>query len=339
MHEIGIFDGSMNEAKLEKLGDPLKKLDSVMDWEIFRPILGKAFEKERKKSGRPAYDVIMMFKILVLERSYNMSDEQTEYQLNDRISFMRFVGIRLGERVPDAKTIWLFRENLRKAGVFDKLFEEFGRMLEEKHMITHEGTIVDATFVDAPKQRNHHEENEQIKEGKVPEDWKKAENVHKLSQKDTDARWTKKGNETHFGYKNHVKADSDSKLIIGYTTTSASVNDRDAFIGLLDESDKVVYADGGYAGEEIQKRIPSWIEDRVHEAGHRNHPLTEEQKDRNKEKSHIRVRIEHIFGFMTGRMHGITVRSIGIARAKANVALTNLTYNIWRYEFLCRQAI
>ena len=336
MHQIGIFDESLREAKLEKLGDPLKRLNEVVEWEIFRSVLEKVFEKEGKKSGRPPFDVVMMFKILVLQRSYNMSDDQTEYQLNDRITFMRFVGLGLGDRIPDAKSIWLFRENLRKAEALDKLFDTFGGMLEEKHLITHEGTIVDATFVDAPKQRNHHDENKQIKEGTIPEEWKKTENAHKLSQKDTDARWTKKGNETHFGYKDHVKADMESKLIVGYDTTAASVNDRDAFIGLLDESDKVIYADGGYAGKEIQSQVPNWIEDRIHEAGHRNHPLTAEQKERNKAKSHFRVRIEHIFGFMTGRMRGITVRSIGLARAKANVALTNLTYNIWRYEFLCR---
>ena len=324
MQQIGIFDESIRKAKLEKLGDPLKRLNEVMDWEMFRPVLEKVFEKERRRSGRPSFDVVMMFKILVLQRSYNMSDDQTEYQLNDRITFMRFVGLGLGDRIPDAKTIWLFRENLRKAEALDKLFDAFGKMLEEKRLITHEGTIVDATFADAPKQRNHRDENTQIKEGRVPEEWKKPENAHKISQKDIDARWTKKGNETHFGYKDHVKADSDSKLIVGYETTPASVNDRDVFIDLLDESDKVIYADGGYAGKEIQNQIPSWIEDKVHEAGHRNHPLTTEQKERNKAKSHFRARIEHIFGFMTGHMHGITIRSIGLARAKANVALTNL---------------
>ena len=108
-------------------------------------------------------------------------------------------------------------------GIIDVLFAEFNRMLEERGIITHKGTIVDATFVDAPRQRNSRDENKKIKNGEIPEEWENE--PHKLSQKDTDARWTKKGDEKHYGYKDHVKVDADSKLILDYAVTPANVHD------------------------------------------------------------------------------------------------------------------
>jgi IS5 family transposase len=140
-----------------------------------------------------------MFKILVLQRLFNISDDQTEYQVKDRISFMRFLGVTLGNRVPDAKTIWLFRENLTKAGVVKELFDLFTNCLESQGIITRAGSMADASFADAPRRRNSREENKKIKEKKY-----RKNNINKLRQKDTDARWTKKGNETHYGYKDHT---------------------------------------------------------------------------------------------------------------------------------------
>ncbi len=313
------------------------RLNAVINWEQFRPILKKATEKERKgHGGRPPYDLIVMLKILILQRLYNLSDDQMEFQINDRMSFMRFLGLGLGDSVPDAKTIWLFRDTLMKADVMDKLFHNFNKSLLEANIITREGTIVDATFVDAPRQRNRREENATIKEGKIPEEWEKPENAHKLRQKDTDARWTKKNNERHYGYKDHVKVDADSKIITGYTVTGANVHDSQALAELITEEDHVLYADSAYAGKELLANLPKSVQTKVNEKGYRNHPLTPEQKENNRHKSKIRARVEHVFGFMTGSMHGITVRSIGIERATFNIGLTNLVYNICRYEILKR---
>ena len=188
--QIGIWDESLRLERLSQLGDSLERLDGAIDWELFRPRLTKVFKKEAKGAGgRPPYDYLMLFKILVLQRIYNLSDDQTEYQINDRISFMRFLGLHLGDRVPDAKTIWLFRDTLTKADVIRDLFDIFNKQLEEAHLITHTGTIVDATFVEAPRQRNSKDERKDIKEGKVPEAWEKEGNSHKLRQKDMDATW------------------------------------------------------------------------------------------------------------------------------------------------------
>ncbi len=327
MKTLNFFAEDNRLAKLSKLGDQLEKLNRVMDWKIFEPLLKSVFAKEAKGAGgRPPYDYVMMFKILILQRIYNIADDQTEFQINDRMSFMRFLGLGLGETVPDAKTIWNFRDTLAKAGVIESLFALFGRELEACHIVTHKGTIVDATFVDAPKQRNSREENKRIKEGEVPEDWSE----HKRRQKDTDARWTKKNNEVHFGYKDHVKVDADSKIITKYAVTSANVHDSQEFTDFLDNTDDIVYADSAYVGQEV----PEHVRTEICEKGYRNHPLTEEQKKSNRDKSKIRCRIEHVFGYMTGSMRGITFRGIGKTRADFNIGLTNLVYNMCRYATL-----
>lgn len=328
--QINIFAEETQLERLSKLGDSLERL-KIVDFESFRSTLNDAIKKERKSNaGRPPYDVVMMFKVLVLQRLFNLSDDQTEYQITDRMSFQRFLGLSLGEKVPDAKTIWLFKDTLTKTKVIDELFVQFHQKLEEQGIITHKGTIIDATFIDAPRQRNNREENQQIKKGETPDEWKK--NPHKLSQKDTDARWTKKGNETHFGYKDHAKVDADSKIITNYAVTPANVHDSNEFVDFIDETDAVVYADSAYAGKELSEHIQK----EVCEKGYRNKPLTDEQKQNNRRKSKIRCRIEHVFGFMTVSMHGLTIRSIGIKRANFNIGLTNLVYNLCRYAIIFR---
>lgn len=329
MKNLNFFAEEDRLAKLSELGDQLEKLNSVIDWKIFEPSLKGVFVKEAKgPGGRPPYDYVMMFKILILQRIYNISDDQTEFQINDRISFMRFLGLGLGETIPDAKTIWAFKNALSSAKVMESLFDLFTRELEGRSIVTHKGTIVDATFVDAPKQRNTREENKRIKNGEVPEDW--SEN--KRRQKDTDARWTKKNNEVHYGYKDHVKVDADSKIITEYAVTSANVHDSKEFTNFLDETDEVVYADSAYVGQ----AVPEQVQAEICEKGYRNHPLSEEQKQNNRKKSKIRCRIEHVFGYMTGNMHGITFRGIGKTRADFNIGLTNLVYNICRYLTISR---
>jgi len=338
MKQIGIFDEDKRQRKLSEMGDPLEKVTAAVEWEKFRPILNTVFQKEeRGLGGRQPWDYLLMFKILLLQAWYNIADEMTEYLINDRLSFQRFLGLTLGEKVPDAKTIWLFRENLSKSGADKKVFTLFAQQMESQGVITRSGSIVDATFVDAPRQRNTREENKTIKEGKIPEEWEKAENAHKLAQKDTDARWTKKNDETHYGYKDHVKVDKDSKLIVEYTVTDAAVHDSQEIVELIDEKDEEIYADSAYVGEELHQEIrrknPE-VEIRIHEKGYRNRPLTEEQKQNNRGKSKTRVRVEHVFGHMTNSMHGIFIR--GIRRAKCAITLKNLAYNLSRYAYLRR---
>jgi len=330
--DYGFWDQDFRLSKLSQLGDPLEKLSKGVDFEIFRNILEDRLSKIPKGlGGRPPYDYILMFKILILQRYYNLSDEQIEYQINDRMSFMRFLDLTIADDVPDSRTVWNFREQLTDTGVVEELFSLFNKELEKLNLIVNEGKIIDASFVEVPRQRNSREENRQIKSGEIPESF--TQNPHKLSQKDTDARWVKKNEVSYFGYKNHVKQDARSKLITGYYVTDASVHDSNATDILLDESDKgeQFYADSAYSGapQEVVIAGKGMINE-VCEKGARNHPLTDEQKERNREKSRVRVRVEHIFGFMEMSMNEMYIQCIGIKRATALIGLMNLTYNMFR---------
>jgi IS5 family transposase len=335
----GFFDAENVIEKLSRLGNPLEKLHKVIDFEKFRPELEENMLNHDKTSnaGQKPYDVVMMFKILLLKRCYNMSDEQTEYQILDRLSFREFVGLSSGDGVPDARTIWLFQDTLIKKGVEERLFGQFSVTLDGLGLYVNEGKIIDASFVEVPRQRNTREENAHIKSGKGGELWN--DNPHKKRQKDVDARWTEKVGEKHYGYKNHVKVDSKSKLIESYTVTSAEVHDSQPVAELVGETSggQELHADSAYTGEPIDSMLKAkGIIPQIIERAYRNRPLTEEQKANNRIKSKTRSRVEHVFGFVTQNMNDFYTRNIGFERAKGIIGLINLTYNMFRYEQIVR---
>jgi len=328
-YQSGFFDVDNRIEKIKEYNSPLLRLAEYIDFNFFRDELEKYFRKGKNysKGGRPPYDYVLMFKILVLQHFYNISDDQTEFCINDRFSFMQFLNLQLGQRVPDAKTIWHFKNELSREGMINNLFTLLHNQLLADGIILNKGTIVDASFVNVPRQRNSREENEKIKDGIELEDW----TVQKARQKDIDARWTKKNNETHYGYKDHVKADAATKLITGFEVTDASVHDSNMLDKLINDEDKVVYADSAYRSEAQEERLAeAGIKSKIMEKGFRNKPLTKTQITRNKKRSKTRVRVEHIFGFMTNSMNGIFIRSIGIIRAKTAIGMKNLTYNLFR---------
>ena len=202
-------------------------------------------------------------------------------------------------------------------------------------MFTREGRIIDATFVEVPRQRNRREENAQIKAGQVPPEWQQE--PHKLAQKDTDARWTKKNNVSDYGYKNHVKSDAGSKLIEDFSVTAAHEHDSQQFERLVAEGDGTAWAERAYSGTPCgQVLAAKGVIGQVCEKGTRGHPLTEAQKESNRPKSQVRSRGEHPFAFMTCSMGGLIARSIGLVRNPWGIALTNLVYNLARYEQIVR---
>lgn len=223
----------------------------------------------------------MLFKALIIQGLYNLSDEQREYQILDRTSFKIFLGLKKSDRVPDSRTYWHFREQLISSGSIESLFTSFNAQLDRSGVFANEGKMVDASFVEAPRQRNTREENKQTKEGELPSGWENRH--HKLAQKDTDARWTKKNNVSFYGYKNHVKADTKTKLIRKYAVTDASVHDSQVLGELLDATDRgqEFYADSAYTGKGAEEiYADSQVVDRVNEKGYKNRPLTETQKNR-----------------------------------------------------------
>ncbi len=227
-----------------------------IDFEMFREVLTDKLQVGPKgKGGRKPYDYVLMFKVMALQRYYNISDDQTEYQICDRLCFMRFLKLTIADDVPDSKTIWFFRERLTDIGLVETLFELFIKKLTELNLIIHEGKIVDASFVEVPKQRNTRAENQTIKEGAVPQQLQN--NPHKLAQKDVDTKWTKKNNIPYYGYKNHTMCDEKSKLITGYSVTSAAVHDSQPTEALLTPEDEQqpFFADSAYIGGVLNKTL------------------------------------------------------------------------------------
>jgi len=336
---IGLFDREYQKEKLSKLGNPLEKLHKVIDFEIFRMKLEDNMLNHDKKSsaGCKPYDVVMMFKIILLKRFYNMSDEQAEYQINDRLSFKEFLGLSSGDRVPDARSIWLFQDTLIRKNLEATLFEQFHSYLDNSGLFVNEGKIIDASFVEVPRQRNKKEENEKIKSGEGRDLWN--ENPYRKRQKDIDARWTEKRGEKYYGYKDHAKIDAKSKLIDSYEVTSAEVHDSQPTEKLLRAEDRgqELHADSAYIGEPIGKILKEkGVIPQIIERAFKGKPLTDEQKESNRIKSKTRCRVEHAFGFITNSMNDFYIQSIGFQRAKGIIGLINLVYNMCRYEQIIR---
>jgi IS5 family transposase len=335
----GFFDVQDRYEALSRAGDPLESLRTMVPWESFRKHLKKTLQrKDNGLGGRPPFDDVLMFKVLVLQALYNLSDDQTEYQIRDRLSFMRFLSLDMDGRVPDAKTIWLFRERLAQAGAVENLFARFDRHLKEKGLMASGGQIIDASIIPVPRQRNDHEENDAIKAGETPQEWKNE--PAKLRQKDVDARWTVKNNQNYYGYKNHINVDNKHKLIRRYLVTNACLHDTNAFDDVFDTKNaaKDVWADGAYRTEEREAQLKaSGYRSHIHYKGTRGHPLSRAKRATNSRRSSVRVRVEHIFGRQYA-MGGKLLRSIGIIRAEANIGLKNLAYNLQRFVFLDQRA-
>jgi IS5 family transposase len=341
MAQMTFFDADNRLAALSKQGDPLEAIAGLVPWEEFRAeieaVVLTADADKKSNAGRKPIDALVLFRMLVLQSLYNLSDEQAEYQVRDRLSFTRFLSLGFENRIPDGTTLWLFREKLVKAGLIETLFAQFGRHLEAKGYIARGGQMVDATIVPVPKQRNSREENEQVKVGTTPEAWEKK--PAKNRQKDKDARWTKKHKKSFFGYKNHVNADAKHKVIRDYDVSDASVHDSQKLDGLLNKANtsQDVYADSAYRSVETEDKLKArGLKSRIHQRGSRNHPLTTAQEDANRKKSKVRARVEHIFGAQENAPGGRLVRTIGIARARAKIGLQNLVYNIRRLVILER---
>jgi transposase, IS5 family len=272
--QAGFFDVDERLKQLSAKGDSLERLNTVVDFELFRADLERAVPRsDRAKGGRPPFDHVLMFKTLVLQTSHNLSDERTEYLIRDRLSFMRFLGLGLADTVPDANTIWTFREGLTRARIAGKaaievLFERFDTALSAAGFLAMSGQIIDASIVAAPKQRNTDGEKRDIKQGRIPPQWAAA--PAKLRQKDRDARWTVKYTKAKpsadgmprvdlavpaFGYKNHIGIDRRHRLIRRWTVTDAARHDGALLPELIDPNNTAsdVWADTAYRSQANEK--------------------------------------------------------------------------------------
>ncbi len=329
----GFFDVQFRLNKIDTNGDPLIKLNKTINWKLFLPTVNTVRDKERKGVGPKGYDSILLLKMLILQSLYNLSDDQIEYQVLDRLSFMRFLGLSIGDKVPDATTLWRFREALKEAKLIKTLFKQFDIFLRQNGFEAKKGQIIDASIVNVPKQRNSREDNDKIKEGTMPKGW--SEN--KSRQKDVDARWTKKRNTSYFGYKNHIQTDVKYKFIRDFCVTNASVYDINVFEELLDieNSNRDVFADSAYRSEKKLKYLKHRdFREHIQRKGARYVKLGKHEKRGNRTRAKTRCRVEHVFGFQKQKAGNMILRSIGLLRARLKIGLRNLAYNLDRYAML-----
>jgi transposase, IS5 family len=351
--QVGMFDVEEGLAGLSKKGDDLERLAAVVDFELFRPELERAVPRaDRSKGGRPPFDHVLMFKVLILQTQNNLSDERTEFYVRDRLTWMRFLGLGLSDAVPDANTIWTFREGLTKAGAIERLFERFDRNLRAQGYLAMSGQLVDASIVAAPKQRNTRAEKQTIREGRVPEAWQAK--PAKLRQKDRDARWTVKTTKAkpregesamvdlaipEFGYQNHISTDRRHRLIRRWLVTDAAAHAGKRLADLLDDGNTAsdVWADTGYRSRKNEALLRQrMLTGHIHRKKPAGRPMPPRTARANAKKSAIRAHIEHIFAEQKARM-GLFVRTIGLARATTKIGLANLVTNMRRLRWLEHQ--
>lgn len=333
--ELSFFSLADRLAQISRQGDPLERLDAVIAWEIFQPVLDRVFPPGVAKGpgGRPAYGRLFLCKILVLQRLYQLSDEATQYQILDRLSFQRFLGLNLADAVPDQNTVREFRETLQQAGAFASLFAVFREHLCRQGLLPKEGVIVDASFVEVPRQRNSRAENAEVKAGQTPADWSAKKRAHK----DVDARWTKKNTQTFYGYKDHIKVNRQTKLIETAVVTVASVHDSQAADELVQAGDVVMFGDSAYASAQITTEAGAkGVDTVVVQKAARGRALNPAEQAENQEISRTRARVEHAFAVMSGQAGRIFQRYVGLARNQAAIQLLNLCYNLKRYETILR---
>lgn len=327
-----LFAADRHRKKIDDLGDPLQRIGRHIDFAALAQCVDDVAPRPNSpQGGRPPYPTETMVRILALKRLYNLSDEQMEFQLLDRMSYQRFCGLTHVANIPDRTTIWEFENRIGVAGAA-ALFDGMSAQLLQAGYLARGGQIIDATLVPAPKQRFKKAEQELLEQQALPVDWSPA----KRRQKDIDASWTAKHGKHDFGYKSSINADKRYKLIRKIKTDTASVHDSQHFDAVLDRNNtsKAVFADRGYPS----KAREAWLKangyrNQIQRKGVKNKPLSACQKKRNQRIAKIRARVEHVFGAMA-HMGGKLVRTVGQTRADFALTMQAFAYNMKRFSWL-----
>lgn len=335
---ISLFAGHERATQRQKLNDPLSLLSQHIDFAgIAAAVDGKLALGPSGRGGRPPYPTALMVKLLLLQQLYNLSDEALEFQVLDRASFQTFLGLEHHGRVPDAKTIWVWRERLKQDDLIGDISAAISGQLQRAGFIARGGQIIDASIVNAPIQRNRSQENEAIKHGQVPKDW----NASKRAQKDTDARWTKKHGKSYFGYKVHANTDRRWGFVRVHTVTPANVHDSQQFDAVLDRANtsRTIRADSAYASGEREAALKQqgYRADIQHK-GTAGKPLSDAQQRRNHRIAKDRAFGEHPFARIA-QMGGKCLRTIGLARATVTIGLKVGMHNLLRLARLQHRGV
>jgi IS5 family transposase len=293
--------------KIKKLGDRLAEIDSLINWEAFRPIVAEMYNNRTEKGGRPNIDEIVMIKILVLQQWYGLSDPEIERQIADRISFRKFLGFP--ETIPDYSTVWRFRERLIETGKDKEVWKELQRQLDAKGLKVRKGVIQDATFITADP--GHASNKPRGKEAKT--------------RRSKEGTWTKKHSKSYFGFKLHSKVDADYGLIRDFEVTTASVHDSQVD---LSREGEVVYKDRGYFGVESRGY------DATMKRATKNRPLTIRDKLRNKRISRKRAPGERPFAVIKKVFKAGHVMVTTVARTSVKMLFSCFSFNLYQLRTL-----
>lgn len=332
-----LFADEHHRKKIDTLGDPLAEIGSYIDFAALAEEVDRVVPRPvSPQGGRPPYPTETMVRILVLKRLYNLSDEQMEYQLLDRMSYKRFCGLANAVTIPDRTTVWTFENRIGESGA-KALFDAMTAHLLKHGYIARGGQIVDASLVPAPKQRNSREENKLVTEGAMPAGWKPA----KRRQKDVAATWAQKHGKNHFGYKLSINVDAKYKVIRQFETGTASIHDSKHFETVMERANtsRDVYADRGYTSADRE----NWLKDhgyrnQIQRKGKRNKPLSECQLRRNHRIAKTRARVEHVCASIE-QMGGKLIRTIGQARANFALTMMAACYNLKRLVYFQKAGI
>lgn len=329
-----LFAQDHHKQTLDKLGDPLTEIEAFIDFAALAAQVDLIAPRPvSPQGGRPPYPTETMVRILVLKRLYNLSDEQMQYQLLDRMSYKRFCGLTQATHIPDRTTVWTFENRIGPAAA-TAIFDGVSAQLLKKGFIARGGQIVDATLVPAPRQHFTKEDKEQLEKDAMPADWSPP----KRRQKDLDATWTQKHDKSHYGYKLTVNVDNKHKFIRKIVTDTASPHDSMHFEAAIDplNTSRDVFADRGYPSKERQ----AWLKangyrDQIQRKGYRNKPLTQTQQGRNQRIAKTRARVEHVFAAIE-QMGGKLIRTIGQVRANFAMTMMAACYNLKRLTYFQR---
>lgn len=231
--------------KVKGLGDRLALMKKQIDWKPFVPLVNSVFHDNKETGGRPHTDELVVVRSMLLQAWYNLSDQELEFQCYDRLSFRNFLDFP--ETIPDFTTIWKIRDRLEEEGVDTMIWSELQQQLDKKGFKVEKGTIQDAAFIEADLGKKRYR-----KEKKARKNGEKIEYTEKQKQHmDQDGSFSVKHGQVHYGYKSHIKVDTDHYLIRDYEVTTASVHDSEID---LSEQGEVVYRDRGYTGKETKAK-------------------------------------------------------------------------------------
>lgn len=311
------------------------QINEFIDWRPISNIINKHYQKGDSASGRPSYSGLLLFKICLLQTWYGLSDYEVEDQVNDRISFSKFVGISLDDSVPDHSVLSRFRTELTSKNAYEKLFKALNKQLSKHSILVNTGVIVDASITDSPREPKGKKTHEIVEDRNEDTGFIEPKLQTKLkSGVDNDGSWTKKGGQFRFGYKQHTGVDANG-LVLAVVTTSASQSDTRNLKDVLDKIDLAqgsrVQADKGYRSKENdellkQKKLKNGI---LHKA-YKNKPLTHRELQFNKAISKTRYKVERTFGSIVRWFGGGIARYVGIAKMHTQHLMQAIAYNLYR---------